>query len=179
MVFERERVIDQLANLAARRGGFDLVEVVESLGGGHVMRGGADTADAAGDLRHVLRRAAEGEHLETAQFGDLQVGAFDVALVIEEDVDLAVTFKACDRVDGEAAAVVLVGGVGAEVTLVESFFGSGIHITCHWPGGSLCGAACSWRGRIGRRCRWGPGRRPAPCRCRLLPSARYWRRWRT
>src|ERR1035441_10178167 len=158
MVLQRERVIDQLADLAARRGGLDLVEIVEGLGGGHVMRGGADTADAAGDL---------------------QVGAFDVALVIEEDVDLAVTFKACDRVDGEAAAVVLVGGVGAEVTLVESFFGSGIHITCHWPGGSLCGAACSWRSRIGRRCQRGPGCPPAPCRCRLLPSARYWRRWRT
>src|ERR1035438_10542699 len=120
MVFERERVIDQLANLAARRGGFDLVEVVESLGGGHVMRGGADTADAAGDLRHVLRWAAKGEDLETPQLGDLEIGVFDVALVIEEDVDLAVAFKAGDRVDGEAAAIVLGGGAGAEVALGES-----------------------------------------------------------
>ena len=65
------------------------------------MRGGADAADAAGDLRHVLRRAAEGEHLEAAQFGHLQVGAFDVALVIEEDVNLAVAFEAGDGIDGE------------------------------------------------------------------------------
>src|ERR1017187_7807255 len=179
VVFERESVIDQLADLAGRRGGLDLVEVGEGLGGGHVMRGGADTADAAGDLRHVLRRAAEGEHLETAQLGHLEVGALDVALVIEKDVDLAVAFEAGDRVDGEPAPAVLVGGVGAEVALVESLLGGGIHITCHWPGDSLCGATCSWRGRNGRRCRWGPGCPPAPCRCRLLPLARYWRRWRT
>ena len=123
VVFEHEGVIDQLANLAAGRGGLDLVEVVERLGGGHVMRGGADAADAAGDLRHVLRRAAEAEHLEAAQLGHLQVGAFHVALVVEEDVDLAVAFEAGDGVDGEAAAAVLVGGVGAEVALVESFVG--------------------------------------------------------
>src|ERR1035438_451548 len=104
MVFERERVIDQLANLAARRGGFDLVEVVESLGGGHVMRGGADTADATGDLRHVLRWATEGKDLEAAQFEHLKVGAFDVALVIEKDVDLAVAFEAGDWIDGDVAA---------------------------------------------------------------------------
>src|ERR1017187_9801704 len=152
MVLQRERVIDQLADLAARRGGLDLVEIVEGLGGGHVMRGGANTADATGDLRHVLRRAAKGEHLEPAQFGDLQVGAFDVALVIEEDVDLAVAFEACDRVDGETAPAVLVSGVGAEIALVESLLGGGIHITCHWPGDSLCGGACSWRSRNDRMC---------------------------
>ena len=37
------------------------------------------------------------EHLEAAQFGHLQVGAFHVALVIEEDVNLAVAFEAGDR----------------------------------------------------------------------------------
>src|ERR1039458_1460790 len=179
MVFWRERVIDQFADLAARRRGLDLVEIVEGLGGGHVMRGRADTTDAARDLRHILRRAAEGEHLEAAQFRDLQIGAFHIALVIEEDVDLTMALQACDRVNGEAATAILVGCIGAEVALVESLLGSGIHITCHWPEGSLCGAACFWRGRIDRRCRWGRGCPPAPCRCRLLPSARYWRRWRT
>ena len=104
MVFQHEGVIDQLANLAARRGGLDLVEVVQGLGRGHVMRGGANAADAAGDLRHVLRRAAKGEHLEAAQLGHLQVGPLHVALVIEEDVNLAVAFEAGDGIDGEAAA---------------------------------------------------------------------------
>jgi hypothetical protein len=127
VVFEHEGVIDQLADLASRRGGLDLVEGVEGFGGGHVMRGGADTADAAGDLRHVLCRTAEGEHLEAAQFGHLQVGAFDVALVIEEDVNLAVAFEAGDGINGETAAAILVGGVGAEVALVESLLGSRIH----------------------------------------------------
>ena len=131
MVFQHEGVIDQLANLAARRGRLDLIEGIQSLGRGHVMRGRANTADAAGDLRHVLRRAADGEHLEAAQFGHLQVGAFDVAFVVEEDVNLAVALQAGDGIDGETAPAVLVGGIGAEVALVESFLGSGIHITCH------------------------------------------------
>src|ERR1035438_3853182 len=143
------------------------------------MRCGADTADAAGDLRHVLRWACEGEYFEAAQFGDLQVGAFDVALVIEEDVDLAVAFETRDRVDGETAPAVLVSGVGAEIARIESLLGGWIHIICHWPGDSLCGGACSWRSRNDRMCQRGPGCPPALCRCRLLPLARYWRRWRT
>ena len=104
VVFQHEGVIDQLADLAARGGGLDLVEVVERLGRGHVMRGGADAADAAGDLRHVLGGTAEAEDLEAAQFGHLEVGAFDVALVVEEDVNLAVALEAGDGVDGDVAA---------------------------------------------------------------------------
>ena len=123
VVFQHEGVIDQLANLAARRGGLDLVEIVQGLGRGHVMGGGADAADAAGDLRHVLRRPAEAEDLEAAQLGHLQVGALHVALVVEEDVDLAVAFEPGDGVDGDAAPGRLVGGVGAEVALVESLLG--------------------------------------------------------
>ena len=36
------------------------------------MRGGADAADARGDLRHVLGRPALGEFLEAAQLGHLE-----------------------------------------------------------------------------------------------------------
>ncbi len=134
VVFQHEGVIDQLADLAAAEARLDLVQVVQGLGGGHVMGGGADTADAAGDLRHVLGRSAEAEHLEAAQLGHLQVGAFDVALVVEEDVDLAVAFEAGDGIDGERRRPRLVGGVGAEVALVEGCLGQRVHITLHWRG---------------------------------------------
>ncbi len=104
VVLEHERVIDQLANLPARRGRLDLVEGVQRLGRGHVMGGGADAADPAGDLRHVLGGPADAEDLEAAQFGHLQIGALDVAFVIEEDVDLAVAFEPGDGIDGERGA---------------------------------------------------------------------------
>ena len=69
VVLQHEGVVDQLADLPAGRGGLDLVEVVEGLGRGHVVRGGADAADAAGDLGHVLGRPAQAEDLEAAQLG--------------------------------------------------------------------------------------------------------------
>ena len=75
MVFEHEGVIDQFANFAAGRGRLDFVEVVERLGGGDMMGSGADSAYPAGNLRHLLGRAAEAKHLESAQFGHLHIGA--------------------------------------------------------------------------------------------------------
>ena len=180
MVFEHEGVIDQLANLAAGGGGLDLVEVVQRLGRGHVMGGGANAADAAGDLRHVLRRAAEGEHLEAAQFGHLEVGALDVALVVEEDVDLAVAFEAGDGVDGDVAACRLVGGVGAEVALVPSFLGGGIHTQLsigreiHFAAQQALGQAVA----VERADRVRDAREHL-VDVALLPSARCWRRSRT
>src|SRR3990172_3531727 len=66
------------------------------------MRLGADAADAVGQVGHVLRLPADAELLEAAQLGDLEIGVGDLALVIEEDVDLAVTFQAGNGVDRDA-----------------------------------------------------------------------------
>ena len=78
-----------------------------------MVGGGADATDAAGDLGHVFGGPSDAEDLEAAQLGHLEVGALDVALVIEEDVNLAVTFEAGDGVHREASPAELVGGVGA------------------------------------------------------------------
>jgi len=90
-----------------------------------VVRGGADAADAAGELGHVLGGTAAGEHLEAAQLGHLEVGAFDVALAIEVDVDLAVAFEARDRVDRDVALGRGIGGVGLQVPWLKA---------CWWRG---------------------------------------------
>ena len=91
------------------------------------MRGGAHPADAAGDLRHVLGRAAPAEDLEAAQLGHLQVGALDVALVVEVDVDLAVALEPRDRVDRHVALGRRVGRVGPGLAGVEERFYGVVH----------------------------------------------------
>ena len=71
---------------------------VQGLGGRHVVRLGTHAADAVGDARHLLGRPADAELLEAAQLGDLEVDVGDVALVVQEDLDLAVAFEPGDRV---------------------------------------------------------------------------------
>ena len=176
MVFEHEGVIDQLAELAARRGGLDLVEVVERLGGGHVVGGGADPAYSAGDLRHVLGRAAKAKHLEPAQLGHLHVSPFHVALVIQEDVNLAVALEAGDRLDEDAAPLALGGGIGARRAFIPGLLSRRIHRSVlpfttrprrGWrPADPPCGAGGSWPGHNGGKCRPGPVCRPARGRFR-------------
>ncbi len=79
-----------------------MVERVQGFGGGHVMGFGTDAADAVGDARHLFRGPPHAELLEAAQFGDLEVGVGDIALVVEEDLDLAVSFQAGDGIDSDA-----------------------------------------------------------------------------
>jgi hypothetical protein len=103
VVLGHEGRVDQLADLPAGGRGRDLIQVVERLGGGHVVGGGADAADARGDLRHVLGRTALGEFLEAAQLGHLKEGALDLPRVVEEDIDFAVALEARDGVDGDSS----------------------------------------------------------------------------
>jgi hypothetical protein len=98
------------------------------------MRGRADAANAAGDLGHVLRRPAQAEHLEAAQLRHLHVGAFDVALVIKVDIDLAMTLEAGDGIDGDIALAVLIRRVRPRAALVEQIFGCWFHNSNpQWP----------------------------------------------
>ena len=129
------------------------------------MGGRANAADPAGDLRHVLGRSAEAEHFEPAQLGDLQVGAFDVALVIEKDVDLAVAFEAGDRIDGDPAALAdrarrwPSGWLRSRLSAWPGSWRVVDSLRCVPVRGRqdpLCGATGSWPGRSDRRCR--PGR---------------------
>ena len=74
-----EDAVEQLAELLGRRRRIDVEHRVEGLGGGQVMRLGADAADAGRQVRHVLGRPADAKLLEAAQLGNLQIGVGHVA----------------------------------------------------------------------------------------------------
>ena len=76
-----------------------MVDCIGSLGGSHVMRFRANTANAVGQQGHFLNRPANTESLKTAQFRDLEIGIVDLAIFIQEDFDLAVTFQAGDGIN--------------------------------------------------------------------------------
>ena len=99
VVGEVEAGIEQLAQLLGRRGRVDMVDRIGCLGRRHMVRFGAHAADAVGQQRHLLHRAADAEALEAAQLGDLEIGVGHFALFVEENFDLAVAFKAGDGVD--------------------------------------------------------------------------------
>ena len=73
----------------------------------------ADRADAAQPLHHDRNLpigAAFDKSLEAAKFDDVQADLMDLVVVVEQDRDLAVTFDAGDRIDGDAAQFFGMGG---------------------------------------------------------------------
>ena len=102
VVRDVEGAVEQLAQQLRRPRRVHVVDGVGGLGGGHVVRFRADAADAVGQRRHLLDGAADAEPLEAAQLGDLEVGVGDLAVRIEEDLDLAVAFEPGDGVDGDS-----------------------------------------------------------------------------
>ena len=134
MVLHDEGVIDQFANLPGGGRRLNLVKVIQRLGGGHVVRGGANPADATGDLGHLLGGPAQAEDLETAQLGDLQVGPLHIALLVQENVNLAVAFQAGNRVNRHPAPLRVGRRSGARRRFIPNFAGFGVH------GASLSGS---------------------------------------
>ena len=95
-----ERVVEQLAQHAAGGRDLDAEHGVDGLGGRHVVSLRAHAADARRDARQLLDRAADAEALEPAQLRDLEVDVLDLVVVVDEDLDLAVTLETGDGIDG-------------------------------------------------------------------------------
>ena len=76
-----------------------MIDRIRSLGSSHVMRLGADTADAVCQKWHLLHGTSNTEAFKAAQFRDLEVGVGDVAFIVQKDLDLAVAFEAGDGVN--------------------------------------------------------------------------------
>ena len=53
----------------------------------------ADAADPIRDQRHLFNRTSDDESFEAAQLRDLEIRIGYVSLIVEEDLDFAVTFK--------------------------------------------------------------------------------------
>ena len=70
-------------------------------GRGEQVRDGADAADARREAGHLVERPAFGEFLEAAHLGHVKVCVFHLALGVQLDGDLAVSFKAGDGIDGD------------------------------------------------------------------------------
>ena len=65
----------------------------------------ADSADATGDLGHVLGGAAKAEDFEASQLRYLQVRVFHVARAVEEDLDSPMALEPGDRLDGDSTGL--------------------------------------------------------------------------
>lgn len=62
----------------------------------------ADAANPVGDVGHVFRHPADTKLLEAAQFWHLEIGVGHFTFFIQEDIDLAMAFKASDWIDGNS-----------------------------------------------------------------------------
>ena len=101
VVAGEEAVVEQLTQLATRGRGLHAEDPVEGFGGGYVVRLRADAADARRDARQLLDRPADAEALEAAQLGDLEVGVGHFAVVVQENLDLAVALETGDWIDAD------------------------------------------------------------------------------
>ena len=63
---------------------------------------GTNAANAIGDHGHIFHRTAHAESFEAAQFGNLEIGVGNIAFVVQEDFDFAVTVEAGDGIDCDA-----------------------------------------------------------------------------
>ena len=95
-----ERHVEQFAQEFRRTRRVDLICHVCCFGCRHVMRLRAHAANAIRDQRHFLDGTSHHEAFKAAQFGNLEIRVGDVALLIKEDLDLAVPLQACDGVNG-------------------------------------------------------------------------------
>ncbi len=102
VVGDVESRVEQFTQHLGRARRVDVVDHVGGFGGSHVVRFGAHAADAVGQQWHFLYRAAYTEAFKAAQFGNLEVGVGDIAIIVQEDFDLAVTFETGDGVDGDS-----------------------------------------------------------------------------
>jgi hypothetical protein len=75
---------------------------IASLGRGQLVADGTDAADARGDTRHLVKRAAFGELLEAADLRHLKLGISNLAGIVELNGDLAMAFDAAYRLNRNA-----------------------------------------------------------------------------
>jgi hypothetical protein len=98
MVSYVERAVKEFTKFLGCAGGFNVKQIVQGLGGCHMVGFGADSADALGYLRHILGRASLRKFLETPQFRNLEINIGYATIVVKEDGNFAMAFEPGDGV---------------------------------------------------------------------------------
>ncbi len=101
MVLDIEGIELELPDQPGGRRGFHVIEVVQGLGGGHVMGRRTYAADVGNDAGHLLGGPPQAEPLEAPELRYLPEGVLHIPLVVQEDLDLPVAFQTCNRIDGD------------------------------------------------------------------------------
>jgi hypothetical protein len=92
VIFELEGVVYQFPDHLGCRSGVDMKEIIQGLGGCHVVSGGTDATDAGSDPGHFLSGPSYSKLLESAEFWNLEKGSIHIAFIIQEDLYFSVAF---------------------------------------------------------------------------------------
>jgi hypothetical protein len=76
-----------------------LVNGIYGLTRGQMVRRGSDAADPGDDSWKFLHRSSQTEDFESSEFRDLKVSVLHISLVVQKNVDLAVSFQSRDRIN--------------------------------------------------------------------------------
>ncbi len=96
------RAVQQLAQLARHGRDAHRQNGVAGLGRRQQVADRADAANAGGDAGHLVERPPLGELLESAHLGDVELRAGDMAIVVQMDRDLCVSFDPAYRIDHDS-----------------------------------------------------------------------------
>jgi hypothetical protein len=84
--------IEKLPKFLGRPRRIGLINGIYGLTRGQMVCRRSDAADPRDDSRKFLYRPSQAEDLEPSQLRDLKVGIFHVPLVVQKNLDLAVSF---------------------------------------------------------------------------------------
>jgi hypothetical protein len=84
--------IEKLPKLFCRPWRVGLVNSVNGLTRGQVMCRGSDAADPRDDPGKFLHRSSQTEDFESSQLRDLKISIGNVSLIVQKNLDLAVSF---------------------------------------------------------------------------------------
>jgi hypothetical protein len=92
--------IEKLSKLLGSPRRISLVNSINGLTRGQMVCRGSDAADPRDDSGKHFHRSSQTEDLESSQFRDLKVSVLHIPLVVQKNLDLAVSFQPGDRING-------------------------------------------------------------------------------
>ena len=84
--------IEKLPKLLSRSRRICFINSIYGLTRGQMVRGGSDAADSWDDPGKFLHRSSQTEDFEPSQLRDLKISIFHIPVVVQKNLDLAVSF---------------------------------------------------------------------------------------